>query len=83
MIRAVGAASSRSTGGRRSQGLERRCLRVAVDDPRPRRIVHTLAEIETRMWRLVVTNVLPRDRQTVLRIVHERVDSIRPGMVVE
>ena len=34
---------------------------------------HPFAQIETRVRRLIVSNILPRDAQSILRIVHQRV----------
>lgn len=46
-----------------------------MDDTRPGRVCHAVTEKETGVGRLVVGNVLPCDPQTVLRVVHERVDA--------
>ena len=42
----------------------------------PGRRFHTIAEMEAGMRRLVVADVLPRDAQAILRVVHERAQAV-------
>src|SRR6266545_7135329 len=55
------ACSSRQALGRNAIG----------QDVRSRRRFHAFAQVEARMRGLVVADVLPRDGETVLRVVHQ------------
>ena len=52
-------------------------LNPHLDDVRARRPLHPFADEEARVRRLVVGDVLPRDAQAVLRVVHEGVEALR------
>ena len=45
-------------------------------DPGPWWLRHACAEIKAGVRRLIVRNVLPGNAQTVLRIVHQRIEAI-------